>query len=458
MVNKVLDGILGLCVADACGVPVEFSLRSERKQKPVKGMTGYGTYYKPPGTWSDDSSMTLATMHSLCQGLDYEDLMKHFKDWYEDGKYTADQEVFDIGNVTRKAIRAYDGKKKAYECGLFRESDNGNGSLMRILPFAFYLKSTFTDGIYLTEEGFDIVHKASCITHAHPISQIACGIYVSIAMVLCDAQPGISIQEAVRAAFRFYRNKKGYIGWIERFSRIEDLSELALTTENDIRSSSYVVDTLEAALWCFLTTDGYEDCVLKAVNLGEDTDTVAAVAGGLAGLKYGAKAIPQEWKAVLARRNDIEELCRTFHARCLRRDVQRFSTFLLYFEEKKGRDLCVWKGAEPVTRDVYQFSYPAYDAQVYELMENVLPHSMFVDPDYQKTLKERGYETLEEAMENLSQADLEMVMAMFTAISRRERSEHGYWNAVFKSGKLYLLVKRLFRLVNPVPIVRTFYE
>ena len=388
--------------------------------------------------------MTLATVDSLSHGLDYEDIMRRFLEWYEQGRYTAHHEVFDIGNVTRRALRSYDGTKPAYECGGARERDNGNGSLMRILPFVFYCKSTFTDGFYLTEEGFSIVHKASKMTHAHPISQIACGIYASVAMLLCDVRQSVDLQEGVRAAFRYYRKHPDFIGWIERFQRIEHLDEL---DESQIKSTSYVVDTLEAALWCLLTTDSYQDCILKAVNLGDDTDTVAAVAGGLAGLKYGMDRIPKHWYDQIAGIEQIEEMCTALYKGCLRRDAQRFMPYLIYFEKKKGRDICRWRGVDQVTENVFAMSYPAYEQQVYDLMETVFPHSMFVEPDYQEILKQRGIENPEVGFLTLNQADLELLCALLTYVSVRERFEEGYWNQVAKHGILYQLLNRICKEV-----------
>ncbi|RAP50783.1 MAG: hypothetical protein BZ138_06345, partial [Methanosphaera sp. rholeuAM270] len=140
--ETIYSGIIGAVVADALGVPYEFHSRTDMQEKPATSMTGYGTYNQPPGTWSDDSSLTLATMDSLINGLNYEDMMHKFGQWYQDAKYSPTDEVFDIGKTTQSALQNYlYYNKKALNCGLTGAYDNGNGSLMRILPATLYINA-----------------------------------------------------------------------------------------------------------------------------------------------------------------------------------------------------------------------------------------------------------------------------------------------------------------------------
>lgn len=310
MTNYIKSGIMGLCVADALGVPVEFMSRSSLKNDPVVGMRAYGTYNQPAGTWSDDTSMTLCLLDSLAGGLDYDDIMKKFRQWFDAGAYTPCEEVFDVGTATRKAINRYSTGKPALECGGKTEHDNGNGSLMRILPLLFYLQSRF--GTELNREAFDIIHNVSSLTHAHQRSLIACGIYISIASAITAAtELKTAIEQGTEKAMQYYRNQSEFTQEMQHYKRLES-NGFAQLPEAEIKSSGYVVDTLEAALWCLLNTGNYRDCVLKAVNLGEDTDTVAAVAGGLAGLYYGYESIPSEWLDTIAKRDYILTLCENF--------------------------------------------------------------------------------------------------------------------------------------------------
>lgn len=266
--NKLKSAIYGLAVADAVGVPYEFKMRGTFN---ATDMVGHGSHNQPKGTWSDDTSMTLATCASIkeCGGIDVSDMLARFRAWAHNGKYAIDGRVFDIGCTTSEALYKGAGKND--------ERSNGNGSLMRIIPLAF------------TDASNEEIEEVSAITHAHDISKAACVCYVHIARALIQGEKLTDILSRVESSF-------------ERIRYINTLCE------SEIKSSGYVVSTLEAALWAVSTTDNYRDAVLKAVNLGNDTDTVAAVAGGLAGIIYGFNELPAEWLNSL-RGKDIIEAC-----------------------------------------------------------------------------------------------------------------------------------------------------
>ncbi|MDD6489518.1 MAG: ADP-ribosylglycohydrolase family protein [Clostridia bacterium] len=293
--------IFGHNVADALGVPVEFEDRDILDKNPVTDMRGFGTYPYPAGTWSDDTSMTLAALDSLSDGVvDWDDIMIKFGNWLQEGEYTPTGKVFDAGRTCITSIIDYFAHNyKALECGQTNEHSNGNGSLMRILPFVlycFYNKESNND--------LELIHKASCLTHAHRRSQIACGIYAEIMWQIMDKPVKESVQTGLTKASEIYSGEDEF----KNYTRIFD-KDFSKTDRTLIKSSGYVVDTLEAAIWCLLTTESYSECVLKAVNLGDDTDTVAAIAGGMAGALYGYDFIPKEWLDTLARRDYIESLC-----------------------------------------------------------------------------------------------------------------------------------------------------
>lgn len=309
--KKVYDGIIGLAIGDAMGVPFEFKSRQEIAKNPVVTMRGYGTHNQPIGTWSDDTSLTLALMDSIAEKrqIVYTDIMDRFFNWLMYNDYTATGEVFDVGNSTSRAILNYGHGMDPLECGGVSEYENGNGSLMRILPIAYYLQKRSNLTI---EYQMEIVHNISGLTHRHPISLIGCGIYINIAIILLENKLSLyeAVEYAIKAAIRFYENR----AWkdVNAYLRLKDLSSFLKLTESEIRSNGYIVHTLEAALWCLLNTNTYAECVLKAVNLGDDTDTVGAVAGGLAGIYYGTDQIPKEWLTALAKKQHIEELCIKF--------------------------------------------------------------------------------------------------------------------------------------------------
>jgi ADP-ribosylglycohydrolase len=242
-------------------------------------------------------SFCLAEM--LCAGYDLQDLARRFLRWRDEGYWTADGTAFAVGRATDAALkRLRAGVPHPAEAGLRRERDNGNGSLMRILPAAFFVRGR------PAEDRAWIVREISSVTHGHRRSQLACILYVETALGLLN---GRTPQEAYRIAAiefaaRFVRERE-----LPSFDRILS-GKLASLSRKDVVSSGYVVDALESALWCLLTTDGYRSAVLSAVNLGGDADTAASLAGGLAGIAYGVGSIPEEWLDSLARREEIVDL------------------------------------------------------------------------------------------------------------------------------------------------------
>lgn len=310
---KVVKGmLLGLAVGDALGVPVEFLYRQSLKQNPVVNMQSGGSWGQEAGTWSDDTSLTIAAMESISRlkEIDYRDIMENFLKWYERDAFTATGERFDIGNTTRSAIMRFSRRLLSpVKCGATEGNSNGNGSLMRILPATLYLFGT--RGKIGVDE-LEIIHEFSALTHGHIISKMSCGIYSLIAAQILN---GKNLSEAFKLGMAEAENFYGKDIAFKKFTRLCDENFAALP-EDEISSSGYVVDTLEAALWCLLNTDDYKSLALKAVNLGRDTDTVGAVAGGLAGIFYGAESIPAEWLATLKQRNYLEKIADNFAAVC----------------------------------------------------------------------------------------------------------------------------------------------
>ena len=293
--------MLGGAVADAVGVPAEFKSRRYLSENPITDMVGYGTHKKPRGTFSDDTSMSLATLDSLTLGLDYDDMMERFGAWWYKGEYTSDGDTFDIGVTTSTAIDNYFFyKKAALECGLNDESANGNGSLMRIHPAVIYC---LAHGIS-AEGSVEIIKNVSRLTHAHERSLVGCVIYYFILKELIQNPEKASVMRGIEASFDFVKDSPEMIYYMRLFS-----GEIVSAGEDEIKSSGYIVDTLEAAIWAVMTTNDYKSSVIRAVNLGEDTDTVAAVAGTLSAALYGASGIPEDWLGALIGRDYIEGLC-----------------------------------------------------------------------------------------------------------------------------------------------------
>ncbi len=303
--EKLYGGLFGFCVGDALGVPAEFSTREEREQDPVRELRAYGTYHQPFGTWSDDTSLTLCLVDAVNRGFSLQTLAQNFVSFYEEAAFTPHGEVFDIGSSTREAITKMSRGWEMSECGGRTETDNGNGSLMRVLPLAFCGQETEE------RERIRLIENVSSLTHGHDRSRLACIFYVEFARCLLR---GCQKQKALDDTIDFIRNNCSdtYAGELKNFSRILS-KELLDTDEREIKSSGYVLDTLEAALWVFFRENDYRETVLRAVNLGGDTDTIAAIAGGIAGIYYGVGDIPRNWLENLARK---EELYRMFEQFC----------------------------------------------------------------------------------------------------------------------------------------------
>ncbi len=245
---KILSGLMGLCVGDALGVPVEFTYRKEQTRNPVTTMTGYGTHNQPPGTWSDDSSLTFCLAEAICITRKTPKLIEitaqNFCLWYDESYWTPHGEVFDIGFTTSQAIFNLKQGISPTEAGAKSERNNGNGSLMRILPLAFcYSLIPFYELINLT-------HQISCITHGHLRSQIACGIYISIVISLLEGNsPNEAYLEGIEKVRKIYQQPPFALE-MHHFQIIM-AGKIADLTIDEIESSGYVVATLEAALWCF---------------------------------------------------------------------------------------------------------------------------------------------------------------------------------------------------------------
>lgn len=333
------DILLGMAVGDALGVPVEFRNRAELDHDPVTGMRGYGTHNLPPGTWSDDSSLAFCLAESLCRGYNLDDIARRFVRWFYDCYWTPHGRVFDIGIGTRRAIGKLKAGAPPARAGGAEETDNGNGSLMRILPLLLHIRHM------PLAASVPIVSEVSSLTHRHPRSVLACVILLEFARLLCDhpkeeamrmlqVNMGSLLQDfpelaAERKHFgrilpTLGKDPGGHTAAADGPANGHDApNAIRKIPRNKIRSTGYVVHTLEAAIWCIANSTNYRDAVLMAVNLGDDTDTTAAVTGGLAGLAYGHDSIPQEWVIALARKDDILELAERLDERMAKRLDER---------------------------------------------------------------------------------------------------------------------------------------
>lgn len=312
MLHPVKNALFGLVVGDALGVPVEFKRREELRENPVTDMVGYGTHNQPPGTWSDDSSLALCLADELTKGFNLNTIADSFVKWLYEGYWTPHGEVFDVGNSTGAALKNLKNGASPEESGMKEENTNGNGSLMRILPLLFYVYKNKNE-----QERYEIIRKVSAITHAHIRSTLSCFYYLEMGRFILE---GYSLMDSYQKTNKVVLQLADKIAVpaseLVHFERLTN-GGIHQLSEEEIFSETYVIHTLEASLWCMLNTNNYAEAVLKAVNLGHDTDTTAAVVGGLAGLAYTAGEIPEKWLDPIPRLKDIEKVADRLGAKYL---------------------------------------------------------------------------------------------------------------------------------------------
>ncbi len=308
---EIKSALFGLAVGDALGVPVEFKSRETISQNPVTDMIGYGTFNLPAGTWSDDAALTFCLAEALTHDFDLYRIAQNFADWRYDNFWTPRGYVFDIGMATQQAIDRFRAGTPPDLAGGIMDRENGNGSLMRISPLVFYVLNL------PIAERYERTKQVSAITHQHVRSVIACFYYIEFLRQILSKKDKFEIYKNLQTEVVAHLNtlaiNPAEIALFDRLLK-QNIWELDAA---EIKSSGYVLHTLEASIWCLMTTDSYKNAVLKAVNLGEDTDTTAAVTGALAGLVYGFQAIPTKWLNQLARQIDIEYLATRFAAKLL---------------------------------------------------------------------------------------------------------------------------------------------
>ncbi len=295
--DRLEGGLYGLLIGDALGVPYEFHApgnlppREEIEMSPPADWQRHRSHGGTPvGTWSDDGAQALCLLASLlhCDRFDAEDFGHRLVNWSDHGYLAVDGRVFDIGNQTSRAIERLRAGVPALAAGPSGERDNGNGSLMRVLPLALWHRGTDKE----------LVRDAalqSQVTHGHPRAQLCCAVYVLWARGALNevADPWDAAVETV----------KSLLG-SEPVFRDELARVLAFASP---AGSGYVVDALWSARIA-VQAGPYDVAVRRAVQFGQDTDTTACIAGGIAGVRDGAGAIPQRWRDALRGRELVDPL------------------------------------------------------------------------------------------------------------------------------------------------------
>jgi len=286
--DRYLGCLLGLAAGDAVGTTVEFELRGSFE--PLVGMVGGGPFRLQAGEWTDDTSMALCLGYSLVEtpGFDADDQMKRYVDWMRNGSNSSNGVCFDIGMTVSSALRAYERSGQPFS-GSTDPYSAGNGSIMRLAPVPMYFAPDVEQVIHFSAESSKTTHgTAECLD--------ACRLF--------GAMLNTALEGGSKEAILFGSNLQLDS---EKMAAIA-AGEYAAKTRDQIRGSGYVVESLEAALWCFQQADSYRETILLAANLGDDADTTAAVCGQIAGAYYGRSGIPESWLEKLALEGAIEKL------------------------------------------------------------------------------------------------------------------------------------------------------
>jgi ADP-ribosyl-[dinitrogen reductase] hydrolase len=289
-----VGALLGLAVGDAIGTTLEFSARDSHP--PLTDMIGGGPFDLEPGQWTDDTAMALALADSLLSvgDLNETDLLRRFVDWQETGAYSCTGACFDIGRTTHEALQHWKDTGNPI-AGSTDPRSAGNGSLMRLAPVAIRYCGD-------RDKLANVAARQSAVTHGAAEAVGAC---VAFADMLADAIEGKTLEHVLRPRAGRCAGKLGLVlrgSWRSKHRA-------------DIRSSGYVVDSLEAAIWSVGNSHDFESAVLLAANLGDDADTVAAITGQLAGAVYGRVGVSGQWIGRLAWSSRIVEMAAQLNLR-----------------------------------------------------------------------------------------------------------------------------------------------
>lgn len=289
--DRALGAIVGLAVGDALGAPVEFCRRDTFE--PVTGMRAGGFFKLPAGAWTDDTAMALCLAESLIEhsALNPRDLLDRFCLWVSKGANTSTGVCVGIGQNTLRVLGNYHRKGDLFAPETRQKSD-GNGAIMRLAPVAML-------HWHRPVEARRIAILQSRTTHYSALSAAGCEY---LAAVLCGLIEGKAWQEVSRPVITS--------DWPNEIKSLA-AQDWHKRDRDSIKSTGFVVHTLEAALWAVDTTNSFAEALLKAVNLGDDADSVGAVAGQLAGARYGLSAIPESWLDALIHQTEIERIGRT---------------------------------------------------------------------------------------------------------------------------------------------------
>ena len=313
--NKMYDGIYGFAIGDCLGVPIKNTNRSKLRLSPVDDMFGYGYYGVPSGTWSENTSLLLAIIDSIVENNDinYDDIIFKMYNFFEYNNFKNSIDIFKLSDANRNAIINYRSGLSFLECGNSVSTDSS--CLSRIVPIIYYLNSKD----YTFEEEVGIINDVCSISHMNERCKLGCMIFSDYTKQILN---GVDKFEALN----FIRNReynRYYSDYCINLYNIilnDDFSNLEMYK---IKSDDDIVNTLESSFWSFLNGKDYEDCLVKAINLENNTNTIGAITGLWCGISFGNQCIPKKWYNKLKGKDILNNMCVNFNAVLEEKDMGR---------------------------------------------------------------------------------------------------------------------------------------
>lgn len=451
LIERFRGSLLGLAACDALGTTVEF--RPRGSFAPVETIVGGGPFRLNPGEWTDDTSMALCLAESLIEkaGFDPADQMRRYCRWYREGHLSSNGRCFDIGVTVSGALRRFEQTGEPYS-GSTDPNSAGNGSVMRLAPVPLF---------YYGDPRLAVEMAAHSSRTTHGAAEAIDGCRYLAALIV-GALRGASKEELLSD---YFEPAEGLWAGVQLAPNIAEVASGSFRRREppEIKGSGYVVRSLEAALWAFARSDDFSEGALLAVNLGDDADTTGAVYGQLAGAFYGERAIPEGWRALVAKRELIVSMAERLHAsgaaarepssaasgtkparpsaapgaQVTPERIDELLAFLPAFEEQ-GRKFAVWEGGKKDERGVMTMPYPVYAEEVNRFFA-LASQRHWIDYDY---LAKSPHEILADP-ERLSVADITQMKAVLTFCLRGERFCDGHWESLLVSGTLAAVLRRL---------------
>lgn len=298
------QSLTAVALGDALGFPIQHDTRPNPFDEPVNQMVDHQATGVPAGTWSDDTSMSIASLVSLTFGYNLNDLMIRYSQWYHLGDYTPFNHTYAVNNTIKAAIERFDHGIAPELCGGTLDSDNNNTALKRLMPLAFFIL-TKNRQYSFDADTVKLIHDYTATTNRTPKTFIGSGILTNVIIRLIQNPNKYAMLRAVKEALDYYRSKDEFAAQVPFFEQLEE-SHFLRQSSAKLRPSSDVIATLNTVFWCLMNSEQYNVAVAKAVNMGTEANTIGSITSMLASLLFAPVTFPESWLSKLQGRNQIK--------------------------------------------------------------------------------------------------------------------------------------------------------